>query len=43
VNNWFRVCAGVYIISPFDNSLGGVLSNNVFAGYITAKFTTLFK
>ncbi len=43
LNSWFRLCAGVYIISPWDQTLGGVLENNVFAGYITAKFTAVFK
>lgn len=43
VNSWFRVSGGLYVISPFDKTIGGVFDNNVFAGYITAKFTTLFK
>jgi hypothetical protein len=43
VNDWFRICGGVFMISPFGQSLGGVLSNNVFAGYVSAKFIVMFK
>ena len=43
LNDWFRVCGGVYIISPFDKTIGGLFENNVYAGYIDAKFTVTFK
>ncbi len=42
-NDWFQIAAGVFIISPFDSSIGGVLENNVFAGYIDAKFVVYFR
>jgi hypothetical protein len=43
LNDWFRLNAGVYVISPFDKTIGGVFQNNVFAGYIDAKFVVVFK
>jgi hypothetical protein len=43
--DWFRVQAGLFVIAPFasSSSLGDMFSNNVFAGYITARFVALFK
>jgi hypothetical protein len=43
VNDWFRIGGGVFMLAPFTNSLGGVLSTNVFAGYVSAKFIVMFK
>jgi hypothetical protein len=43
VNDVFRIGGGVLMIAPFSNSLGGVLSSNVFAGYIKATFVVMFR
>ena len=43
VNDVFRIGGGLFMIAPFTNSLGGVLANNVFAGYIKATFVIMFK
>lgn len=42
-NDVFRLSGGVFMVAPFSNNLGGVLANNVFAGYIKATFVVLFK
>jgi hypothetical protein len=43
VNDVFRIGGGVFLLAPFSNSLGGVLSNNAMAGYLKATFVVLFK
>ncbi len=43
VNNVFRLGGGLFMIAPMGSSLGGVLANNVFAGYLKATFVVLFK
>jgi hypothetical protein len=43
VNDWFRICGGLYVIAPFSRSLGGLFSDTVYAGYLDAKFVVNFK
>jgi hypothetical protein len=43
VNDVFRIGGGVLMLAPFTNSLGGVLANNAFAGYLKATFVVMFK
>ncbi len=43
VNNWFRVCGGLYVIAPFSSSLGGLFSATAYAAYLDAKFVVTFK
>ena len=43
VNDWLRITGGMFVIAPFTNTISGILGNNVFAGYVSAKFVALFK
>jgi hypothetical protein len=43
VNDWFRIAAGLFVIAPFGADLGGIFGNNLFAGYVAARFVILFK
>ncbi len=43
VNDWFRLGAGMFMIAPFGNDLGGVLDNFVYSFYINARFVIRFK
>ncbi len=43
VTEWFRIGAGVFMITPFGSDLGGILNNFVYSAYINARFVLLFK
>jgi hypothetical protein len=45
LNDIVRISGGVFIMSPLTSTstIGGVLDNNVFAGYLKATFVVVFK